>query len=151
MVPYVPFYFSFHRFRHLHVEHLSRECFLYFLSQLQSLHSSPQTHIWAMGMLTVELILRVNRRDVKKASVSSLLLITRQTWKTFTFHNSLHAWRCPAGHQRLGQPTKSVLGNSPRGGPSPRAGWRVAPSRVYLCGCHTELLVRGFLCCGQSP
>ena len=66
MVPYVPFYFSFHRFRHLHVEHLSRECFLYLLSQLQSLHSSPQTHIWAVGMLTVELILRVHRRDVKK-------------------------------------------------------------------------------------
>lgn len=40
--------------------------FLYFLSHLQNLHSSPQTHIWGVRMLTVELILRVHRRDMKK-------------------------------------------------------------------------------------
>lgn len=102
-------------------------------------------------MLMAELILRVHRKDMKKHQSHLFFSSLGKHEKTFTFRNSLHAWRCPAGHQRLGQPTKSVLENSPRGGPSPRAGWRVASSRVYLCGCRIELLVRGFLCCGQSP
>ena len=40
----------------------------------------------------------------------------RHTFPTST------SWVMPRGHQRLGQPTKPVLENSPRGGPSPRAG-----------------------------
>ena len=60
-------------------------------------------------MLMAELILRVHRKDMKKHQSHLFFSSLGKHEKTFTFRNSLHAWRCPAGHQRLGQPTKSVL------------------------------------------
>lgn len=93
-----------HRFRHLHVEHLSGERFLCFLSRLQSLNFSPQTHTWGVGILMVELILRVHGREMKKPQ-SHLFLSSpgEHEKRPSTSHNATLVCRFPAGHQRQGR------------------------------------------------
>lgn len=89
------------------------ERFLYFLSWLQSLNSSLQTHIWGVGILTVGLVLRVHRRNMKKQQSRPFLssLGTHER-RLSSVRKSVHAWHFPAGHRRLGQPTEPGLADS---------------------------------------
>lgn len=152
----MPFCFSPHRFRHLPVEHLSSECFLCFLSWLQSLNFffSPNSHL-GCGNLYGGINFKSLQERNEKATVSissSPLLITRQMWKeAFYFPLLCLHFTLPSSHQRLGWPTEPVLEDAACGGSSLRARWCPVPSRLYLHGCHIELLVRGLLYGRQSP
>lgn len=74
-----------------------------FFLNFKVLHFSPQTYIWAMGNFDSEVILRVHGRDMKKQQSHLFLSSLGKHEKGLSsFHNCLHAWHFPAGHQSLG-------------------------------------------------